>query len=288
MGCWPLVQQINTSRQPCYDVVLMDCQMPEMDGFEAVRRIREREKEIRTSGNSVRLPIIALTANALEGDRTRCLQAGMDAYLTKPIDSDMLIDTIRSVLPQRPAQSVVPAPLTNASESAHTADSETARTEIPAAGLQSGKDISQRELSIDTASLLGRCKGKVSLAQQLLSMFQRDLDGQVSSLRQSLARRDREGFTRLAHTVKGAAACVSANRVRDAAAELERLGAAAEFEAAAECLEQLAGEVRQCLAFTPDAVKQIQEIGQAKVSAASASLKPFNDLRDSAIPNIVC
>ena len=74
-----------------YDLVLMDCQMPEMDGFTASREVRRREAN---SGKSQRLPIIALTANALKGDRERCLQAGMDEYLSKPIE----FQTLRQML----------------------------------------------------------------------------------------------------------------------------------------------------------------------------------------------
>ncbi len=79
-----------------YDLVLMDCQMPEMDGFEATRRIRNKEK---IDGVTRRLPIIALTANATQGDEQRCLDAGMDAYCSKPINPKTLFRTIRKYLP---------------------------------------------------------------------------------------------------------------------------------------------------------------------------------------------
>lgn len=89
-----------------YDVVLMDCQMPEVDGFEATRRIRSLERERPGSrGDTLRVPIIALTANALKGDRELCLEAGMDDYVSKPIDFDDLIRAIRR-LTEQPARSL--------------------------------------------------------------------------------------------------------------------------------------------------------------------------------------
>lgn len=78
-----------------YDLVLMDIQMPEMDGYEATRAIRNPDTGILTSN----IPIIALTANALEGDRQRCLDAGMNHYVSKPIKRDELLEAIRTVLP---------------------------------------------------------------------------------------------------------------------------------------------------------------------------------------------
>ena len=77
-----------------YDLVLMDCQMPEMDGFAATRQYRSQES-LRDPAPSRRLPIIALTANAMAGDRERCLEAGMSDYLTKPIDPLKLIDLVQ-------------------------------------------------------------------------------------------------------------------------------------------------------------------------------------------------
>ena len=86
-----------------FDLVLMDCQMPEMDGFEATSEIRKREQAGALAvQNGRRLPIIALTANALKGDRERCLEAGMDAYSTKPIDLKQLTATIESLMSAPP------------------------------------------------------------------------------------------------------------------------------------------------------------------------------------------
>ena len=83
------VEKVENAEHP-YDLILMDCQMPEMDGFEACRHIREREAR----NEYQRVPIIAMTANAMEGDRDRCLQAGMDDYITKPINPDKLHDVM--------------------------------------------------------------------------------------------------------------------------------------------------------------------------------------------------
>jgi CheY-like chemotaxis protein len=77
-----------------YDLVLMDCQMPEMDGYEATRRIRDESSSVRNH----RIPVIAMTANAMKGDREKCLEAGMDDYISKPVNMDEFVDVIKQYL----------------------------------------------------------------------------------------------------------------------------------------------------------------------------------------------
>jgi CheY-like chemotaxis protein len=85
-------QALAAAESNAYDLVVMDCQMPEMDGFEATRRIRAH-----TSPDVRKLPILALTAHALAGDRQRCLDAGMSDYLTKPVDAASLAAMIEAL-----------------------------------------------------------------------------------------------------------------------------------------------------------------------------------------------
>jgi two-component system, sensor histidine kinase and response regulator len=90
---------LEALRQETFDVLLMDVQMPEMDGLEATCAIRENEK---TSGMHV--PIIALTAHAMKGDQDRCIAAGMDGYLSKPIQAADLLNIIEALVMERPGQ----------------------------------------------------------------------------------------------------------------------------------------------------------------------------------------
>jgi CheY-like chemotaxis protein len=86
-------EAVEALRDKEYDLILMDCQMPEMDGFQATRKIREHE------GDSRHVPILAMTANAMQGDRERCLESGMDDYLPKPVTLDSLKNALRQWLP---------------------------------------------------------------------------------------------------------------------------------------------------------------------------------------------
>ena len=92
------VEAVNKSGLEDFDLILMDVQMPEMDGLQATKRIREREK---ISGKHI--PIIALTAHALKGDEEKCLEAGMDEYISKPISRRQLFETMELLFPSDPS-----------------------------------------------------------------------------------------------------------------------------------------------------------------------------------------
>jgi HPt (histidine-containing phosphotransfer) domain-containing protein len=225
-----------------------------------------------------RLAVIALTANAIEGDRQRCLAAGMDGYVTKPIDPDLLIEAIRSVLApatQSRGQTngtTTPAP---APKPAAVHESPVAAPAASARPIETDLCDDPPALPIDTQPFLRRCRGKTSLAERVLVQFEQQLSSQIESLRDSLERSDANGLARVAHTIKGAAANVSALRVCEAAADLERLGIASDFEAARTSLETLAAQMEQCRTAMPRVIERVRqfdsqapaaEAGQSKVA----------------------
>ncbi len=172
-----------------YDLVLMDCQMPELDGFEATRRVRDRSSRVLDH----EVPIVALTANAMKGDRERCLGAGMNDYVTKPIDPRELAAAIERWLAQREAGKESPAP---------------AEPEAP--------------VCFDPSSLRERLMGDDELAREILSEFLTDMDQQLVELRTALAAREQELVRRRAHQIKGACGNVGALAMQQVAFELQR------------------------------------------------------------------
>ncbi|GAB6042453.1 hybrid sensor histidine kinase/response regulator [Endothiovibrio diazotrophicus] len=189
----------------CFDLVLMDVQMPEMDGFEATRRIRG-------AGGRDDLPIIALTAHAMEGDRERCLTAGMNDHISKPIDPEPLFDTLVRWI--RPARRTPP----------------TARpAERPAGELP--------ELAIDGLDArrgLTRVRGNRRLYREVLERFAADYRG--CDLAAELGG-ERDHAVRFAHTLKGVSATLGALPLSRAAAEVERLLREGGAVATAQCAE---------------------------------------------------
>lgn len=178
-----------------FDLVLMDCQMPVMDGYETTRVIREWERERDRGRESRRVPVVAMTANALPGDREKCLAAGMDDYLTKPIKRDALAAALERWLTESGARpSAVP---------------------VAAAGSDSAPLNDQ--VFNQLASVMGEDMA------DLIDAYLSDTPVQVTAMLEALAAGDREVFRRAAHSLKASSAALGATQVETAARELESI-----------------------------------------------------------------
>ncbi|MBA5606310.1 response regulator [Duganella sp. FT3S] len=213
-----------------FDLVLMDCQMPVMDGFAATSEIRRHEQQ---QGRARSLPIIAITANALQGDRESCLAAGMDDYLSKPFTQQSLGQTIarwlklpRAALqaPQRPA---LPA----------RADAPPAP--VPATASATHDNINRQAL--DNIRALSPGNGN-ALLERVLQAYVNDTPTHLQTLRQAIAATDANSLRKAAHSLKSSSANVGAEGLAQACKEMEQLGRNGSTVGAA---DMLAGMERQ-------------------------------------------
>jgi CheY-like chemotaxis protein/HPt (histidine-containing phosphotransfer) domain-containing protein len=213
-------QAVEAVSKRHYDLVLMDCQMPVLDGFAATAEIRRQETSI---GADRRVPIIALTANAMEGDRGKCLAAGMDDYLPKPFSQESLQAALqRWVAPQpstsRPGLQVGP-------EEGLAA---TTLLGIPVIDESVWKNLLTMERS-----------GRSNAVQKILSLYLSDSRRLVLEIRAAIDAGDAALLNAGAHQLKSASAQVGALAAGFQAGEIERLAQAQQLDAAAHLLEPL-------------------------------------------------
>ncbi len=207
------IEALQSMAETEYDAVLMDCQMPEMDGYAATREIRRRE------GGSRHTPVIAMTAAAMHGDREACLAAGMDDYVTKPIRPGALAETLARWVKsgEQGTPAAGPEPI------AYTDD---------AANLDPERLSILRDLDDGDGVLLA------SIADEFSTEAQRQLE----ALRASLAEGDPQAVERAAHSIKGSSANLGATRLAELAGHLEALGRAGALVGASAALDDVAVE----------------------------------------------
>jgi CheY-like chemotaxis protein len=206
-------EALSAIEQAPFDLVLMDVHMPEMDGFQATAAIRRREQT--TRGH---LPIIAMTASAMKGDRERCLAAGMDGYVSKPVRPTDLFEAI---------------------EDCTSAD-------FPADVVRNDDTIDER---VSDEAILARFEGDVTLARTVGAAFLLEVPALLRSVRDGIARGDVEEVRRAAHTFKSSAGHFS-SAAAAAALRLERMGRAGTLDGAtavADALEREVAKVRAAL-----------------------------------------
>jgi CheY-like chemotaxis protein len=194
-----------------FDAVLMDCQMPVMDGFEATQEIRRRE------AGGPRVPIIALTSSSMKGDRDAAMAAGMDAFLAKPVTADALLGTVErwaatSSANGAPAAAMAPPP--------------------PPAPEPPDLDRDVFDAAVGET-------GDPSLGPELAKLFASEAENALGALRAGLADGDPRVVARAAHGLKGSSSTLGAARVAALAAELERAGRDGRLEATPELMDRL-------------------------------------------------
>ncbi len=210
-----------------YAAVLMDCQMPEMDGYDATRELRRRE------GVSRHTPVIAMTAAAMEGDRELCIEAGMDDYITKPVRADAIEQALRRWIAddrdqvvQDDAPAAPEAPQDD--DAPHDDDVHDDGTPV----LDASRISTLRDLD----------SGDGELLRLLVEEYANDARAQLDTLHAALAEGDPHTVERAAHTVKGASANIGATSLAELCRELEALGRAAALGSARELLDRIETE----------------------------------------------
>jgi PAS domain S-box-containing protein len=195
-----------------YDLVLMDVQMPVVDGFEATRQIRDPESPVLRHD----IPILAMTAHALAGDQRRCLEAGMNDYLTKPVSPHALAVALDRWLPRRAARTL----------------------QLPAAPVEAtvGDDGSR---VFDREAMLSRLMGDRDLAAAIVEGFLGEIPEELQALRSFVAVGDASAAQRTAHSIKGACANVGGEAMRAAAYEAEKAARAGNLDAVAGLIPDL-------------------------------------------------
>ena len=205
-----------------YDAVLMDVQMPEMDGLEATARIRKTDR-------FKSLPIIAMTAHALKGDRDRCLEVGMDDYITKPIDPGVLFSTLAKWLtPSKQSAKAFPF----VAQSERAADQPNLDLEIPGISMETG---------------LFRSNNNKKLYLKLLSSFLKDFSSSLDDAGRDIVQGRQDEALRRIHSVKGVGGNIGALELSEAAAALEDALRRGEADTSSEAWGKYAAEMRKVL-----------------------------------------
>jgi CheY-like chemotaxis protein len=205
-------EAVDALQTESFDLILMDVQMPEMSGIEATAVIRERE---RRDSNS-RIPIIAMTAHAMKGDRELCIQAGMDGYVTKPVRPDALFQALEQFVPR----------------SIEASDSTSDSNDDPI---------------IDPTALLKQFNGDIGFFKDIFKLFMEDVAGLMCGMRDATNSKDSRMLERMAHKFKGSVANFHSDSVATAADRLESFGRCGDFSSAAKGLIFLEKELSRLI-----------------------------------------
>ncbi len=240
-GVGSAAEGIAALQSPDFDLVLMDCQMPEMDGYEATQNIRSGA----AGEHSRTLPIVALTANVLAADQQRCLAAGMDGYLGKPIQ----MDALKAALEKWQPTNGTPAASTTSSEPVAVEKNPTAETPaVENISTPIEKKFSPNFVSLtgkaifNRADLMNRMLDDMEMATLTAQAFLDDLPKQTAALLKAVTSGDPAATASAAHRLKGAAGTMGGDSLHYLLGEIERLGKAKDMDAVTKLARQIEGE----------------------------------------------
>lgn len=213
-------------RQP-YDAILMDCQMPEMDGYTATQEIRRRE------GKGKRIPIIAMTANTMKGDREHCLNAGMDDFIPKPVKAEILQEVLREWIklnlePESSTETPKPEP----PATALTSDTPVAIQDTPSLDQQTLQDL--RELGGEDDP---------EFLNSIIEQFLIDLPTHAAAIQDAMTRQDAQALMKAAHALKGSCRNIGATILSEVCGTLETMGRENRLEGIQELQTQMESEI---------------------------------------------
>ena len=231
-------EAIEKFKQQTFDLVFMDIQMPIMNGYEAAAIIHEQQDSRR------RIPVIAMTAHAMSGDREKCLEAGMDDYISKPISSDALsalLERNSSRIPADPSPDShnIPAPPTSEK-------SPPIRDLLAEPAAEPGSDSAELPF-INVQLILGRFAGNWNLLQKAVAMFPSETNAALATLEQAHAAKDLAGLQMSAHTLKSIFNMFEASEAADAAFQIESAARSGNLSTEQQLL-QVKSELRRAVA----------------------------------------
>jgi len=233
------LEAVKALRTVPYDFVLMDCQMPEMDGYEATRMIRSSDSSVRDH----KIPIIAMTANALSRDREKCLEAGMNDYISKPVTPKALGGLIEKW-----------------AQVGNNKKKEKVSSEPEAKSI---KDERNKTVIFDRDAFLDRLMGDEELAREIIGAFIDDISFQIEAVKAWDGEVDAEGLRRSAHSIKGASSNVGAMAMSKAAAKMEEKAGA--------------GLVKEAMALSPLLEEGLERFKDAVKTFSDNDIEPSGE-----------
>ena len=225
-----------------FDLVIMDVQMPEMDGFEATRQIRNAEcgmrnvkkSKFRIPHSAFRIPIVAMTAHALKGDREKCLAAGMDDYISKPIKAEELFAVIEKL--------------------GHRSRHKNEKKRFP-----SSRNHGPPATDVfDLSRALEVVDGNIELFKEVANLFLENLSDHIAQIREAIARGDAKAVERATHSLKSSVSNFGANRAFEAVYRLELMGKEARLTETDAALSELEGELKELEAEIKEVLSEMK------------------------------